>query len=52
MSITDEQWKQAKSLLADPHKMSVVEVAGLLNVTRQAIYKRLSAEKVAEPVDA
>lgn len=52
VSITEDQWKQAKSLLAEPHKMSVVGVAELLNVTRQAIYKRLSAEKVADPVDA
>lgn len=47
-AINDEQWKQAKSLLTEPHNMSVVAVAGLLNVTRQAIYKRLSAEKQAE----
>lgn len=46
--ISEEQWKQAKSLLTEPHNMSVVAVAGLLNVTRQAIYKRLSAEKLAE----
>ncbi len=52
VSIAEDQWKQAKALLAEPHKMSVVAVAGLLNVTRQAIYKRLSAEKLAEPVEA
>ena len=46
--ISDEEWKQAKSLLTEPHNMSVVAVAGLLNVTRQAIYKRLSAEKLGE----
>ena len=32
--------------------MSVVAVAGLLNVTRQAIYKRLSAEKQAGEIAA
>ncbi|QHD70864.1 recombinase family protein (plasmid) [Sphingobium yanoikuyae] len=47
-AINDEQWKQAKTLLTKPHNMSVVAVAGLLNVTRQAIYKRLSAEKQTE----
>lgn len=47
-TISEEQWKQAKPLLTEPHNMSVVAVAGLLNVTRQAIYKRLSAEKLAE----
>jgi DNA invertase Pin-like site-specific DNA recombinase len=47
-AINDEQWKQAKTLLTEPHNMSVVAVAGLLNVTRQAIYKRLSAEKQTE----
>jgi hypothetical protein len=47
-AINDAQWNQAKSLLTEPHNMSVVAVAGLLNVTRQAIYKRLSAEKQAE----
>lgn len=47
-AINDAQWKQAKTLLTEPHNMSVVAVAGLLNVTRQAIYKRLSAEKQAE----
>lgn len=52
VSINEDQWKQAKTLLAEPHNMSVVAVAGLLNVTRQAIYKRLSAEKLAEPVVA
>ena len=52
VSINEDQWKQAKTLLAEPQKMSVVAVAGLLNVTRQAIYKRLSAEKLAEPVEA
>lgn len=52
VSINEDQWKQAKTLLTEPHKMSVVAVAGLLNVTRQAIYKRLSAEKLAEPVEA
>lgn len=46
--IPEEQWKQAKPLLTEPHNMSVVAVASLLNVTRQAIYKRLSAEKLAE----
>ena len=47
-AISEEQWKQAKPLLTEPHNMSVVAVASLLNVTRQAIYKRLSAEKLAE----
>ncbi|OYX90058.1 MAG: DNA resolvase [Novosphingobium sp. 35-62-5] len=51
-AINDEQWKQAKSLLTEPHNMSVVAVAGLLNVTRQAIYKRLSAEKQAGEIAA
>ena len=46
--ISEEKWKQVKPLLTEPHNMSVVAVAGLLNVTRQAIYKRLSAEKLAE----
>ncbi|HEX7855271.1 MAG TPA: recombinase family protein [Sphingobium sp.] len=46
--IPEEQWKQAKPLLTEPHNMSVVAVASLLNVTRQAIYKRLRAEKLAE----
>lgn len=47
-AISEERWKQVKPLLTEPHNMSVVAVAGLLNVTRQAIYKRLSAEKLAE----
>ena len=46
--ISEDQWKQVKPLLSEPHNLSVVAVAGLLNVTRQAIYKRLSAEKLAE----
>lgn len=47
-AIGEEQWEQAKSLLTEPHNMSVAAVAGRLNVTRQAIYKRLGAEKRAE----
>lgn len=47
-AISADQWTQAKALLSGPHKMSVASVASLLNVTRQAIYKRLNAEKNAE----
>lgn len=47
-AIDEDQWKQAKAFLAEPHRMSVAKVAGQLGVTRQAIYKRLSAEKLAE----
>lgn len=47
-AISVDQWTPAKTLLAEPHNMSVAAVASLLNVTRQAIYKRLNAEKGAD----
>jgi DNA invertase Pin-like site-specific DNA recombinase len=39
-TITDEQWHQATKLMEPPHNMAVQAIADLLNVSRQAIYKR------------
>jgi DNA invertase Pin-like site-specific DNA recombinase len=51
-SITDEQWHQATKLMQPPHGMSVQAVANLLNVSRQAIYKRLRSHVLAEYASA
>lgn len=46
--ITPEQWQHAKSLMTEPHNMNPAQVSRILNVTPQAIYKRLNAERQAE----
>ena len=43
--ITDIQWKEAVILMAKPTNWSVAKVASFLNVSRQAVYKRLKADK-------
>ena len=50
--ITESQWAQAKVLMAAPTNMAVSAVADLMNVSRQAIYKRLKAERGAGTVKA
>lgn len=40
-TISDEQWKMAVELMAEPSSMSAANVAKLLGVSRQAIHKRL-----------
>lgn len=42
--IKDVQWKEAVILMAAPTNWSVAKVARFLDVSRQAIYKRLKAE--------
>jgi len=42
--IKDVQWKEAVILMAAPTNWSVAKVASFLDVSRQAIYKRLKAE--------
>jgi DNA invertase Pin-like site-specific DNA recombinase len=42
--IKDVQWKEAVILMAAPTNWSVAKVAAFLDVSRQAIYKRLKAE--------
>lgn len=44
-TIGDEQWIQAKTLMAEPTNMGAAAVAKLLGVSRQAIYKRLDKDK-------
>ncbi|WP_328805885.1 recombinase family protein [Sphingobium yanoikuyae] len=46
--IGDEQWTQAKTLMAEPTNMGAAAVAKLLGVSRQAIYKRLDKDKAAQ----
>lgn len=49
--VMDEaRWKQVKELIEGPAAMKVSAVAKLVGVTRQAIYKRLDAEKKAAEV--
>lgn len=43
--ITDIQWREAVILMAKPTNWSVAKVASFLNVSRQAVYKRLKADK-------
>ena len=50
--ITPEQWLEAKALMAAPHNKSPAAVARLLNVSRQAIYKRLNVDRAAAESDA
>lgn len=47
-AINDEQWKLAHQLMAEPQKMPVAQVAALLNVSRQAVYKRLKIEQAEQ----
>lgn len=47
-SITDEQWQLARELMAEPQNMPVAQVAKLLNVSRQAIYKRLKGDQAEQ----
>lgn len=47
-AISDEQWQLARELMAEPNKMPVAQVAALLNVTRQAVYKRLKIEQAEQ----
>jgi DNA invertase Pin-like site-specific DNA recombinase len=42
--ITPERWQEAMALMAPPHNMSITAVASRLNVSRQAVHKRLRAE--------
>lgn len=49
--IGDAQWQQALTLLEGPNPKRVADVAALLGVTRQAIYKRLSAAEQAQDAD-
>lgn len=42
--ITDEQWKVARSLMTGPDPKGPADVARLLGVSRQAVYKRIKAE--------
>lgn len=44
-TVTPEQWQEAKALMGEPHSMTPAAVARLLNVSRQAIYKRLAGER-------
>ena len=44
-TIGEEQWVQAKTLMAEPTNMGAAAVAKLLGVSRQAIYKRLDKDK-------
>lgn len=46
-SISDAQWQKVKALLAPPTNMPVADVAELLKVSRQAVYKRLRREAQA-----
>jgi len=50
--ISESQWAQAKLLMAAPTNMAVSAVADLMNVSRQAIYKRLKAERAAAAVQS
>lgn len=47
-AISDEQWRTACTLLDGPQKMPVSQVAALLNVSRQAIYKRLNKDQAEQ----
>jgi DNA invertase Pin-like site-specific DNA recombinase len=44
-SINDAQWRQAKTLLNAKEPTSIADVATLLNVSRQAIYRRLERDR-------
>lgn len=46
-SITDDQWKEAKDLMAGDPPMPPVKVAKLLGVSRQAVHDRLRRERAA-----
>lgn len=45
--ISEDQWVKAKELMGEPTNMGASDVAKLLGVSRQAIYKRLDKEKAA-----
>lgn len=45
-SVSSEQWAQVKSLMTASPPLSAAGAATLLGVSRQAIYKRLEADKV------
>jgi DNA invertase Pin-like site-specific DNA recombinase len=45
--ISEDQWAKAKELMGKPTNMGASDVAKLLGVSRQAIYKRLDREKAA-----
>lgn len=42
--ISDDRWKEAMSLMSGPSPKNPAEIARLLNVTPQAIYKRLKRQ--------
>lgn len=44
-SINDAQWQKAKTLLNAKEPTSIADVATLLNVSRQAIYRRLERDR-------
>lgn len=44
-SINDAQWQKAKTLLHAKEPTSIADVATLLNVSRQAIYRRLERDR-------
>lgn len=46
-AISDEQWREAKALMSGPNPKKPAEVARLLGVTRQAVSKRLKADREA-----
>lgn len=46
-AISDEQWREAKALMSGPKPKKAAEVGRLLGVTRQAISKRLKADREA-----
>jgi|TARA_R110000787_G_scaffold286368_5_gene404447 DNA invertase Pin-like site-specific DNA recombinase len=46
--ISDEQWRQVKTLMEPPTNMSGAAVAKVLGVTRQAVHLRLKEERNSE----
>ena len=51
-SISDAQWSKAKDLFAADPPAKVADIASLLSVSRQAIYRRLKRDSVAGSAEA
>lgn len=51
-SINDAQWSKAKTLLAADPPTTIADVATLLNVSRQAIYRRLERDRAEQGAES
>ena len=51
-SINDAQWSKAKTLLAADPPTTIADVATLLNVSRQAIYRRLDRDRAEQGAES